>query len=86
MAVGREVEQRVDRRQPGVAGSGAVAALPLEVVEEIGHSLRVDVCNRELGGLFAEPRLGAAEQQPGAVAVGGDRMWAGVALADEPGR
>ena len=51
-------EQRVDRRQAGVAGADAVAALVLEVVEERGDQRRVEVADVELAGLAAELRGG----------------------------
>ena len=77
-------EQRVDRCQPGVAGADAVAALVLEVVEERGDQWRVEVADVELAGLAAGPLGGEREQQPERVAVGGDRVRAGVALPDQP--
>ena len=42
-------EQGVDRRQPGVAGAGAVAAVVFEVVEEGADQRRVQVGEVELG-------------------------------------
>jgi len=43
----------VDRRQPGVAGACAVAAVLLEVVEEGADQLRVEIVDVQLAGLFA---------------------------------
>jgi hypothetical protein len=84
VAVGGEAKQRVDRRQPGVAGAHAVAALVLEVVEEPGDETGVEVADVESAGRLAELALGVGEQQPEGVAVGGDRVWASVTSADEP--
>jgi hypothetical protein len=74
----------VDRRQAGVAGAGAVSPLALEVLEEGADQRRVEVGELELAGLLAGLRVGEAKQQPEAVAVGGDRLGAGVALAEQP--
>ena len=43
VADGGVAHERVDRGQPGVAGAGAVAAVGLEVVEEVQHERRVQV-------------------------------------------
>ena len=72
-----EPEERVDRRQPGVAGAGAVAALVFEVVEERGDQRRVEVLELERRRRLAGLLLGEGEQQPEGVAIGGDRVRAG---------
>ena len=74
-------EQRVDRGQARVAGAGAVAAVALEVVEERADQRRVEIRDVEPVRLLAGCVLGEAQQQPERVAVGGDRVRAGVALA-----
>jgi hypothetical protein len=43
-------EQRVDRRQSGVAGADAVAALEFQVIEEAGDQGRVEVGQVQLRG------------------------------------
>ena len=72
--------ERVDRRQPGVAGPEAVAALLLEVVEERADQRRVEVGEVQPVGCLPVLCCGEVEQQPDRVAVGGDRVRAGVAL------
>jgi hypothetical protein len=74
----------VDRRQPGVAGPGAVAPFGLEVLEERADQRCVEVSEVQLAGLFAGLLLGEAQQQPERGAVGGHRPGAGVALGQQP--
>ena len=77
------VVERVDRCQPGVAGADGVVAVVLEMVEERDDQRRVEIGDVELVGLFAGALGGESEQQPDRVPVGGDRVRAGLALADE---
>jgi hypothetical protein len=84
MAQRGEPEQRVDRRQPGVAGARAVAAVVFEVVEERLDQRRVEILDLELARLLAGALLGEGEQQPEGVAVCGDRVLAGALLVDQP--
>ena len=63
---------------------GAVAALCFEVVEELADQRRVQVAEVQVGGLLAGVAGGEGEQQPPGVAVGGDGVRAGVALAGQP--
>jgi hypothetical protein len=79
-----EAEHRVDRRQPGVAGARAVAAISFEMVEEGRDQRRVEVLDLELAWLLARAALREREQQPEGVAVGGDRVRAGALLVDQP--
>ncbi|HLG07266.1 MAG TPA: hypothetical protein VI409_01195 [Gaiellaceae bacterium] len=79
-----EAKQGVDRCEPGVAGADAVTALAFEVVEEGGDQGRVEIVEVELGWLGAGALLGEDEQQPQRVAVGGDRVRAGVPLPLQP--
>jgi hypothetical protein len=76
-------EQRVDRRESVVAGRGRVVALVFEVLEERGDQRRVEVGDVELAGWGAASLGGEAQEQPEGVAVGGDRVRARRALADE---
>lgn len=77
-------EQRPDRGQADVAGSGAVAALVFQVVEERGDHVRVQVVPVQLRRGGPGPMLDEAEQEADRVAVGGDGSGAGLALAGEP--
>jgi hypothetical protein len=74
-------KQRADRRQPRVAGGGAVRALALEVVQEGRDELGVEIVEPDLAGGPCEPLRGEREQEPERVAVGGDRVRARLALA-----
>ena len=75
-----------DRGQPCVAGAGAVSPLVLEMVKERADQRRVQFVDLESGWLLAGALGGEGEQQPHRVAVGGDRVRAGVALAHRAGR
>jgi hypothetical protein len=66
------------------AGSGAVAAVDFEVVEERADQRRVEVVDGELARLLAGSLGAEREQQPERVPVGGDRLRARVALGDQP--
>ena len=83
--VQREIgEQRVDRREPVVAGLDLVAAVVLEVVEERGDQRRVELRDVEFAGRGAGPVGGKPQQQLEGVAVGGDRVRARLALGEQP--
>jgi len=76
VAQGGVPREGVDRREPGVPGAGAVAAVLLEMVEERADQLGVEIVDVQLAGLLAGSLGGEREQQPERVAVGGDRLWA----------
>jgi hypothetical protein len=78
-----EAVERVDRPQPRVAGPGTVAAVLFEVGEERADQRRVEIAEVQLEWLLAGLLVREAEQQPERVAVGGDRLRAGVALGDQ---
>jgi hypothetical protein len=80
MAKGGVAEQRVDGRQPGVAGRDGIGAFTFEVVQERRDQLGVDVGDVERRGLLAGAVAGEAEQQPPRVAVRGDGLGAGLAF------
>src|SRR5260221_334843 len=65
-------------------GPGDVGGVLLMVGQEVCDERGVQVDEVELAGLVAGAAGGEAEQQPQGVAVGGDGVGAGVALADEP--
>jgi hypothetical protein len=73
----------VDRGKPGVTGPNTVAALGLEVVEEVQHERRVEVGQLQCRGWLAGAVLDEAEQQLERVAVGLDGAGAGPALSDQ---
>jgi hypothetical protein len=79
-----ESEQRVDHREPGVEGPWAVVAIALEVVEERRDARGVEMLDVKRGRPLAGGLLGEGEQQPEGVAVGRDRVRAGVSLIDQP--
>jgi hypothetical protein len=53
----------MDRSQPGVAGPDVVPAPGLEVVEEIQHCRRVEVCQTQRRGWLTGALLEVAEQK-----------------------
>ena len=75
--VQREVgEQRVDRREPVVAGLGRVAAICLEVIQERGDQRRVEIGDVQRAWRSAGLVGREAQQQLEGVPVGGDRVRA----------
>src|SRR6516162_2630416 len=79
----RVVEERADRGQPRVAGTGTTASLLFETGEEAPDQVRVQVRQVELRGPLVAFTLRKAQQQTERVAVGGDRMGAYLALCEE---
>lgn len=77
-------EQRVDRSQTPVARARLVASFAFEVGEERSDQRRIEIADVQRGGLFAGLGRGEGQQQPVGVAIAGDGVRAGVALADEP--
>jgi hypothetical protein len=73
-------EQRVDRGQACVAGAYAVASVALEVGEERGDEVGVEVGQVEPAWWGSGVLLREAEQQPQRVSVGGHGAWAALAL------
>ena len=68
--------ERVDRRQPGVPGPGAVAPVLLEVGEERTDQRRVEIVDVQLTRLLANPLMSEGQEQPKRVSVGGDGLRA----------
>src|SRR5581483_1542167 len=66
------------------AGPGGVVPAGLEVVEECGDQLGVQVSPVQGVGWLAGSLLGEGEQQLERIAVRGDGAGAGAALADQP--
>jgi hypothetical protein len=77
-------KQRPDRGQPGVAGAHAVAPLGLQVGQERHDQGGVQVGDVQVDGLFAGRVRRVGDQEPQAVAVGGDGVRAGLALSGQP--
>jgi hypothetical protein len=73
----------VDRREPVVAGLGCVVAGVFEVVEEGGDHGRVELRDVEFAGRGACPVGREPQQQLEGVAVGGDRVLAGLVLGEQ---
>ncbi len=71
-------KERPDRGQAQVAGPDAVAADGLEMLEERRDERLVEVLPAKRGGLGAGRVVGEAQQQPQRVAVGRDRLGAGL--------
>ena len=84
VAEGGIAEERVDRRQPRVACTDAVAALNLQVLQKHADELGVKIGDLELGRGLAGLPFGEDQQQLESVAIGGDGVRAGLALAGEP--
>lgn len=76
-------EERVDRRQAGIARADAVAASDLHMLEKRSHQLSVDMVEAEFRRCLARPLMAERQQHPKRVAVGRDRMRAGGALFAE---
>src|SRR5664279_743395 len=84
MSEGGEAVERVDRPESCVAGPGAVAAFLFEVGEERADQRRVEIVDVQLERWLAGLSLREGEQQSAGVAVGGNRLWPGIALGDQP--
>ena len=76
--------QGVDRGQAGVAGGASVPPLLFEVVQELPDERGVQVGEAEGAGRLAGLALGEGEQEPAGVAVGSDRVRAGLLLPGQP--
>ena len=81
---GRVVEQGVDGGQPGVTGGAAVAPAGFQVLQERADKGGVQVGEAESAGRLSGLGLGEGKQKPAGVAVGGDRVRAGLLLPGEP--
>jgi hypothetical protein len=77
------VEERVDRGQPRVAGANAVASFVLQVGEKRGDRRGVEILKLQPRWCCPGALVHEGQQQPEAVAVGGNRVRAGVALLSE---
>ena len=84
VARGGEAKQRVNRREPGIAGAHAVMSVVFEMVQERRDQFAVDIADVERGWLLACSRGGEAEHQSPGVSIGADGFAAGVALPGQP--
>src|SRR5690348_7325014 len=63
------MEERVDGRQPSVAGPGRVVAFALDVLEERQHPRRVELFDLEFARFDVQPARREADQELEAVGV-----------------
>ncbi len=77
-------EERTDRGQSQVARSSRDAASLLQLIEEGNDQGCVDVLERQRRRRLAKPPVDELQQQPERVAVGGDRVRAGLTLLHQP--
>jgi hypothetical protein len=80
---GDVAEEGVKRRETRVAAAGGIAALALEVVEELAEESGVEIGQFEVGGGTAQPLGRESEEQPEGIAVGGYGVRAGPSLCDQ---
>jgi hypothetical protein len=76
----QESEEGVDGGEPGVAGTGRVAPVPLKMFEKGEHKPRVEMLYLELSRLDTKAASGEAGQQLEAVGIGIAGVRAGPAL------
>src|SRR3954453_17776597 len=77
-------ERGVDRGKPAVAGADAVAALDLQVIQELSDVVRVEVGDVEFRWCDAGACGGEGQQQTPGVAVGREGVRAGAELLSKP--
>ncbi len=77
-------EQRMDSSQPRVAGRAAVAPLLFQVLQERADQRGVQVSEAEPAGSLPGLLVGEGEQELARVAVGRDRVRAGLLLPGQP--
>ena len=80
---GDELEERADRRQPGVAAAGTVAAPALEGTQEPPDKLGIDVGKQKIGWLPVETAASEQQEQHEGVAITCHRVGAGAELTLE---
>ena len=80
---GDEREERADRRQPGVAAAGAVAAPGLEGIQEPPDKFGIDVGEQKIGRLPVETAASEQQEQHEGVAIACHRVGAGAELTLE---
>ena len=78
-------EEGMDRGQAGVAGPSTVAAVGLDVLEELADEGRIEIFDEQIGGRLAESLGREVQQQPERVAVSSDGVGACVPLAKSGG-
>jgi hypothetical protein len=77
---GHVSEECVDGSQAGVAAAGAVTAILLEVVEELSEESGVEVGEKKAGWGTVKSPLREVQEEAECIAVGPNRMGAGLAL------
>jgi len=73
----------MNRRQPGIASPCTVAPVAFKMVKERADESAVEIVQRQCGWSFPQFLPGIVKKQPEGVAIGCNRIGAGVALCDE---
>lgn len=63
-------EERVERRQPSVAGSSTIVAVRLEILEKVDDKRCVQIFEEQQRWRLGEALLRESEQDPEAIAIG----------------
>ena len=77
-------EQGVDGGEPGVSGGAAVASLVFQMVQERADQGGIQVGHAESARRSTRLLVREGEQEPEGIAVGRDRVRAGVGLPGQP--
>ena len=73
----------MDRRQPDIAGAGAVLSAVLEMIEKITNEGHAQVLDGEIRGCFTEPFFRKMEEQPEGIAIPRDGIRTRSLLSEE---
>ncbi|CAK08165.1 hypothetical protein RL2676 [Rhizobium johnstonii 3841] len=80
---GQETEEAPDCRQPKVIRRRAGVALGVQIVKERDNQHRIEILQSKIRRKFAGSAMCELQEELECVAVGGNRMWAHVALASK---
>src|SRR6266498_3463323 len=78
-------EEGMERRESCVAAASGIAAVLLEMVEELAEEGGVEIGDREAGGGATETLGREAQKQTESVAIGCHRVWARAPLLEQAG-
>jgi hypothetical protein len=81
---GDVTEEGVNRGEPHVAASGAVAAVLLQVIEEGSEERRIQIVEGQIGRRLSQSLLCVVQEQTKGIAVARNGVCAGLALSHEP--